>query len=146
MNWNNLKLSRTYNSEVDFAELKGFLKSRIGRNFKLGVLEKEYLVLYYVKSWETELGLDQVPLTKIIVRKEQAVGGREKIVFRLANFVLAFMTLGPIVIFLLAYRGGFVIPIWYLIVSYAGTYLVALMTIHDQSGKLEKDMAGLINS
>jgi len=126
--------------------LKRFLKSRIGTNFKLGVLEKEFLVLYYAKSWETKLGLDEIPIVKVTVDKREGVAGRPKIVFRLANFVFVFLILLPIVIFLLAYRGGFAISIWSLIMSFAGSYLLAMLVVRDQSKRFEEDMRGLISS
>ena len=126
--------------------MKRFLKSRIGTNFKLGVLEKEFLVLYYAKSWETKLGLDEIPIVKVTVDKREGVAGRPKIVFRLANFVFVFLILLPIVIFLLAYRGGFAISIWSLIMSFAGSYLLAMLVVRDQSKRFEEDMRGLISS
>src|SRR6185295_8956340 len=108
-----LKLSREYNTSLEFDELKRRLKNRVGQNFKLGILDNEEVNLYYLKDWYTNAGLDRIPFCEIKVQNHKQPDGQIKIRFVIADFALIIIALLPIIFIALFITLSVPFPFYY---------------------------------
>lgn len=121
---NTLMLRRNFYSSLDYDELKARLKRKTGTNFKLGIIDKEGIRLYYLKDWYTENGMDQVPLCQLEIRNKQEADGRIKIRFSVATFAILGITTIPLALMSIFYFTNELILFYYPLGLYPVLYFV----------------------
>lgn len=138
-----LVLRRVFYTALDYNELKSRLKRRTGTNFKLGVIDKEEISLYYLKDWYTENGMDRVPLCQMEVRNKKESDGRIRIKFSIATFALIVLAFIPVTVSLILYFTNALIPFYYPLGLYPVLYFVLQVALVNQVDKFELDLRQL---
>lgn len=102
----NFMLTSDLYVQLDYDDLKGKLKSKMGKedNYFKGYLDNDETMLYYRSDFLTIPGLSKIPTTQLTFKKEKELGGQTKIVFRIITpiliiFVLAITTLWTLYLF-----------------------------------------------
>ena len=138
-----LILRRIIYSTLDYSELKVRLKRRIGTNFKLGLVDNEEIILYYLKDWFTENGMDRVPLCQIELKNKKEADGRIRIRFSIATFNLIVIAVVPVTLMFIFYFVKAPIPFYFLFGLYPASYFVLQVALANQADKFELDLRRL---
>lgn len=138
-----LLLRRIIYSTLDCNELKTQLKRRIGINFKLGLIDNEEIILYYLKDWFTENGMDRVPLCQIEVKNKKDADGRIRIRFSIATFNLIVIAVVPVTLMFIFYFVKAPMPFYFLIGLYPASYFALQVALSNQADKFELDLRRL---
>jgi hypothetical protein len=141
-----MNLSRDYYTTLDFNELKDRLKSKVGTNYKLGLIDNEEISLFYLKASNGKSVPDRVPTCKIEIKNEKQEDGRIRIKFAITEFSLVLVGLIPIIFILILYFAEAPRPFYYVSgVFYPMFYSSLVFILRDQSDKFETDLKGLEN-
>lgn len=137
-----LKLRRSVFTKLRFEELKRLLKNRIGINYKLGVMDNEEIRLYYIDSKHTRIGLDEIPICLITIKKLDQDTGIIRVTFQIATFALVGASLIPMFFMLVFFLGNAPDPYYYYypIVLYPLLYLGLQVMLSTQSDRFQRDL------
>lgn len=138
-----LILRRIIYSTLGYDELKARLKRRIVTNFKLGLIDDEEIILYYLKDWFTENGMDRVPLCQMELKNKKEADGRIRIRFSIATFNLIVIAVVPVTLMFIFYFSKAPIPFYFLLGLYPSSYFVLQVALANQADKFELDLRRL---
>ena len=136
-----IKLNKYIHTSLSFDILKECIKSRLGIKYKLGIIDKEQISVYFQKDAYTENGLDRVPFCKIRIKRGDHENGKLTIRFSVARFALIPIGLLPLILAVFFYFLQEPFPIMYILgVYYPLVYFILLVQFSNQSDKFIQEL------